>query len=738
MKNTVGLGCILLSFSWLLISNNPALAQEKVIVPSKGTFTWEELLQLGKQRSTILEGPIAVHAPLAGPGPREIGAPHAVIPEGAAGRSSAVPPDATLTQSPPSVSFLALEDNEMVIPPDTHGAVGPAHVMTMLNSDVRVQDKVGGTISTMSLADFWSAINGTKFDPKVLYDPGSGRWIATCDANAASSSSKVCLAVSTTNDPTDAWSFFEFDADPADVVWADYPGIGVNATWIAITNNMFRVDNSMMAGAGMWVVDKSTVLSAGTATATVFPAGFDNGGGFTGFTLQPCQTFGSEPTLYIADNSGLSFLGTFLLRLSRITGTGSSPSWSVVPGSLFTDTGLLPVANNFTFSQPDADQMGSLIKVETNDSRMLNAVFRSGSIWCTHSAGLPAGGTADRTSVFWYELDPTALPAPIVQSGMVDGGTGVHHFFPSISANAAGDAVVGFSRSSAATFPQAAYAGRLNSDPLNTIRPVDVIKDGESYYTKFFSGTRNRWGDYSATVVDPVDDNTFWTIQEYAAMRVGTDTVSSGRWGTWWAQITPSGELPIQMSYFKGALTTEGKVRLDWQTVSEVNNYGFEVQKLNDRTAAFQTVPGGFVPGAGTSVQPQTYSFVDESTTPGLWWYRLRQIDLDGSVHLYDPIRLDVVTGVADAVPVRTALYCNYPNPFNPSTVFRYTLAQKERVRIVVYNMLGQAIATVMDGEENAGEHSVEWRPERIGSGTYLYTFTAGSMAESRKLMLLR
>ena len=277
----------------------------------------------------------------------------------------------------------------------------------------------------------------------------------------------------------------------------------------------------------------------------------------------------------------------------------------------------------------------------------------------------------------------------------------------------------------------------MSSDPPGTVRTVDVIKDGESYYTKFFSGKRNRWGDYSATVVDPVDDNTFWTIQEYAAMRVGTDS-SSGRWGTWWGQINPSVELPIQLSYFKGALTTEGKVRLEWQTVSEVNNYGFEVQKRNGETSAFQTVPGGFVPGAGTSVQPQTYAFVDESSEPGSWWYRLRQIDLDGSVHLYDPIRVDVVTGVADAVPVRTTLHGNYPNPFNPSTVFRYTLARKEHVRITVYNMLGQAIATVVDGEENTGEHSVEWRPESIGSGTYLYTFTAGTTTESRKLMLLR
>jgi hypothetical protein len=160
-------------------------------------------------------------------------------------------------------------------------------------------------------------------------------------------------------------------------------------------------------------------------------------GGADGFTLKPAVTFDqTEETLYIVDNSGWASGGVFMLRLSMLTGSAASPSWSVAPGGPFPGTGLFSVDNNFNFDQIDASQLGTATRVETNDPRLLNAVCRNGHLWATHSAGLPAAGTADRTAVFWYEIDPTAnLNDPIVQSGVVDGGADVHHFFPSIAAN---------------------------------------------------------------------------------------------------------------------------------------------------------------------------------------------------------------------------------------------------------------------------------------------------------------
>jgi hypothetical protein len=150
--------------------------------------------------------------------------------------------------------------------------------------------------------------------------------------------------------------------------------------------------------------------------------------------------------------------------------------------------------------------------------------------------GLPSG-TPDRLVVFWNQLDPLRLAngfSPVIQFGALDGGPGVYHFFPSIAVNKNDDVCIGFSRSDANSFVDAVETTRLGTDPPGTTRPISVIKDGEDPYELVFSGFGNRWGDYSATVVDPTDDLSFWTIQEFAAQNIGGGPDGS-RWGTWWA-----------------------------------------------------------------------------------------------------------------------------------------------------------------------------------------------------------
>jgi hypothetical protein len=266
-----------------------------------------------------------------------------------------------------------------------------------------------------------TGLSGNPFDPKLVFDPLSTRWIATVAANPASSTSQMWMAVSAGSDPTGAWTFYGFPAQTTTGprIWADYPALGMNSTWIAITVNMFRVGGGGFVGVKMWVVSKATVLAGGPLTVTLFEPGFDTAGMVDGFVIQPALTFdAAEPTLYLIDNSGWSSGGILLLRLSRITGTGASPSWAPLAGGPFPGTGLFFVDNNFSYSQIGASQLGSTSRIDTNDPRIQNAVFRNGTLWCAHSGGLPTG-TADRTAAFWYQLDPTALPvsgAPIVQS----------------------------------------------------------------------------------------------------------------------------------------------------------------------------------------------------------------------------------------------------------------------------------------------------------------------------------
>jgi hypothetical protein len=488
-----------------------------------------------------------------------------------------------------------LNDINTSIPPDTMGAAGPSHLVTMLNTEVRIQSKAGVQASRVSLGTFWTAgtgLSGLPFDPRISFDSLSGRWIATVDARAGSSASQVWFAISATSDPTGAWTFYSFNADPAfpfGTTWADFPGLGVNSKWIVITNNMFSVATGEFVGVKMWVIDKATALAGGVLTTTIFSPGFDvqtvGSVVVSSFTLSPALTFdGLADSLYLLDNPGL-FDGnsTSLLRLSRLSGSAASPIWSTWAGSTILDnsassTGLFPVANNFAFVQFDAAQAGvaetclggpndgdpcrtsdncpsppppaiaaACRRIDTGDPRIGNVVYRNGRVWGTHSGGLPAGALSQRTAVFWYEIDPAIMAgSPIVQSGVVDPGfADGHHFYPSISVNQRNDACLGFSRSDNSRFAEAVVTGRLAGDAAGSMAAPSVLKAGEAGYFKTFGSSRNRWGDYSATVVDPADDLTFWTIQEYAAAPLD----GFARWGTYWGRKdVPPGTPPTPTS----------------------------------------------------------------------------------------------------------------------------------------------------------------------------------------------
>ncbi len=125
--------------------------------------------------------------------------------------------------------------------------------------------------------------------------------------------------------------------------------------------------------------------------------------------------------------------------------------------------------------------------------------------------------------------------------------------------------------------------------------------------------------------------------------------------------------------------------------------------------------------------------------TSGQWWYRLKQIDLDGTVHYSDAVQVDVVTGVDEQpVPTVFALDQNYPNPFNPSTVISYSLPVEARVKLEVFSTLGELVATLVDETKSAGYYSERFDATGLPSGVYFYRIQAADHADSKKLLLLR
>ena len=484
-------------------------------------------------RSRVIPGdppqpPQAIHSPL--PVPR-----NRTRPVRPAEPSPTAVTRPTISLSPPGVpptlvsSFLALDDNGTSIPPDTHGAVGIGHLMVTLNTQVRIQDRSGGVISTESIDDFWTGFFSSRtFDPKVLYDHMADRWIFTAMGDPAASTSSVLMGVSQTSDPTGVWNIYRIDADPTNISWADYPSMGYNKDWIVVQVNMFTISGSSFTGSNIYVYNKADLYAGGTGLFTLFQD--DDGGSQT-----PAITYDDTlSTMYLIetwDGSDGS------LRITTVTGqVGAEVYTTNLPFSATNDTWV-----DITSSTNFAPQLGSSLKIATNDSRMQNTVYRNGSLWCTHHIFLPSGSPT-RSAVQWWEIRPSET---VLQQGRIDDPAGGKFYaFPTIAVNKDNDVLIGYSRFGADQYVSSNYSYRSGNDLPNTLQADTVIKDGEAKYFKTFGTGRNRWGDYSNTVVDPVDDTGMWTIQQYAALPDPDGGSNADKWGTWWGQLAPQPSIP--------------------------------------------------------------------------------------------------------------------------------------------------------------------------------------------------
>ena len=178
--------------------------------------------------------------------------------------------------------------------------------------------------------------------------------------------------------------------------------------------------------------------------------------------------------------------------------------------------------------------------------------------------------------------------------------------------------------------------------------------------------------------------------------------------------------LPIQLASFEAHVDGTGHTMLTWRTLSESNNYGWQVQKRS-AVPDYCSIPGALIAGHGTSGLPHDYRWTDTSAGGGRY-YRLKQIDLDGSVHYSEAITVSTTTGAEDVsrLPLRYMLEKNYPNPFNPSTQFRFSLPHGARVSLVVYDVLGRQVAVLAEGYRDAGYYSAAWNGSSAASGIYI------------------
>jgi len=188
------------------------------------------------------------------------------------------------------------------------------------------------------------------------------------------------------------------------------------------------------------------------------------------------------------------------------------------------------------------------------------------------------------------------------------------------------------------------------------------------------------------------------------------------------------GVIPVELVSFVAA-SNGNSVVLSWETATETNNSHFEIEKRSENNA-YTTI--GKVTGAGTTVQPVKYSFTDNNPGAAKVYYRLKQVDFDGSFSYSKEVEADV------EVPTVFELSQNYPNPFNPSTTIRYAIPEDARVTLEVYSILGELVATLVNDVQPAGKYNVVFNAAKFASGTYVYRLTANQTVITKKMLLIK
>ena len=449
-----------------------------------------------------------------------------------------------------STNFEGINNLDGVMPPDSNGDVGPHDYVQWVNVHLQVYDKTthaGRFASPIPGNQIWAVLSGSlcsstnNGDPIVLYDPMADRWLLSQLAFATDSLGNpvgpfaICVAVSTTGDPTGSYTAYQYTL--SSTLLPDYPKWSVWPDGYYLTVNDFDASKSFaFAGAGVFVFDRTRML-AGQTAGWVSP-GSPIGGGTTYGGLLPATLNGwnlppAGSSAYVAsiDDTGTgSQSDTF--RIWKI-----KPNFSTSPASVvMSGPTNLPITG-FTTGVGGIPQGDSRTKPldPLDDRAMYRLNYRNfgdhESLVVNHTVEV----ATNQAGVRWFEVrDPGGTPTVYQQSTYAPDTTS--RWMGSVNMDHSGDMALGFSAASTTVYPSIRWTARLAGDPLNTMAGDTNLGTGEStiaagsswQYNGPFTSNPTRWGDYSSMSIDPTDDCTFWYTNEY----IGTQNTRGPAWQT--------------------------------------------------------------------------------------------------------------------------------------------------------------------------------------------------------------
>ncbi len=451
-----------------------------------------------------------------------------------------------------TVNFLGARLSDAnAVPPDSMGAVGPSQFIVAVNGRIRSFSKTGIADRVLDVdTDIFFApamtplgggvtVNFTS-DPRIRYDRATERWyIVMIDVPQNASAffaNRVMIAVSDTPviSAGTVWRFFFFTPSAN---FVDYPTLGIDNNALYIGANIFNLAGTAYINADGYVVRKSSIQGAGPITVTSFPnlitglgctVGSDNGP----YTPQGVDNANAATEGYFVGVSWCNFSQLVVRRV--INPGGASPT---ISPDILVNTPPYTVV----YTQPHLGNTGGANgMLDASDTRLISAQVRGGNLWTAHGITVNAAGAAvaaapfdptGRNALRWYRINSLTTAPAVAESGTVFDNSAAAtsarwYAYPGIQVTGQGHMGLGFTASGPFLRANAAITGRLASDPPGTTDPVVLATNTLAAYNPAFDPggpSGRRWGDFSYTSVDPADDMTMWTIQEY------TDATDS--WG---------------------------------------------------------------------------------------------------------------------------------------------------------------------------------------------------------------
>ena len=408
---------------------------------------------------------------IAGPPPFPVGGSQIVV-------------DSNITPVPSEQVLFPGPEPTFWIPYDAAVAVGPNHVVAMVNASWAAYNKAGTLVKNTSFTTWWGTSGiplnpATPFDPKCYYDPSLGGHFVLLATSSGNNVANMYVSVSQTDDPTGLWWSYTFDWRLDGTVltknWGDYPGLGYSDSAIYINANQYRRNSFQYSK--VRVLSKAALYTGASATYTDFIR-MTNADGTLAFTVKPARCLSASASEYLINTRPG---GGSSVTLWRIDGAPSAPVLTRVAG---VSTGSYAVP-------PDARQAGGSNLVATNDCRTQDVVWRNGVLYTAFTEGVSAQAALrylEITSAGIKNKDMTYM-----------GSTGIHLYYPAVTSDSTGNVVMVFNRSGSSEYISM-YSTKMPSGSTSVFGSSSLLVAGNTYMIQ------SRWGDYSAIQNDDANN----------------------------------------------------------------------------------------------------------------------------------------------------------------------------------------------------------------------------------------